>query len=199
MQRARHTSDPRGTATAQRRASRAPLEAAPAPFARVDREPPLPTGAIADDALGNALQAAVIARARSTGPRLQRMAIRGTKTRPFVASETKEKHIEAPAAQAAKAEAGYGHRTFVTAESVLIDAVDAYDHDFGEPNRVASARLDINAELPIYQFDKTEPPPDGFKKGKPVKKTIDGAKTKCEIGVIKTGDDRLKIMHFKKA
>ena len=127
------------------------------------------------------------------------MAIRGTKTTPVVAPETRTKHVAPVSAQAAAAEAGYGHRTFVTDEKVLVDAVNANGHDFPEADGVPSARVDINADVPIYQYEKTNPPPAGFAKGQPVTKTIDGVKTTCEIGVTKTGDDRIKIMHFKKS
>lgn len=104
-----------------------------------------------------------------------------------------------PAAdQAATAQAGWGARTFVTSEAELTTPVDAHAHDFVEPEFTESPRVVLNATIPISEFQKTEAPPAGLAKGKPVTQTVAGAPANCEIGVIKTGDDKVQVDHFKK-
>jgi hypothetical protein len=126
------------------------------------------------------------------------MSVRGAHKASEVSSTTRNKHVVALGDQAATAQAGYGSSTFVTSTADLTDAVDANAHDFIGANGVASARFDFEASVKIYLYDKTEAPPAGFAKGKPVSKTIDGVATTCEIGVKKTGDDKIQVTHFKK-
>ena len=125
------------------------------------------------------------------------MTIGGATTKSSVSGTTQKKHVVALAAQPAEAEAGYGPRTFVTDDKQLTDAVDKNGHDFA-PTPGRSARKDVTAKVAIQQFDKTEDPPAGFAKGKPVKKSIDGVEADCEIGAVKTGDGAVSITHFKK-
>jgi hypothetical protein len=128
---------------------------------------------------------------------IRRMSVGGTAKASSVSGTTRAKHVMAVAGQEADAQAGYGSRTFVTSDAVLTAAVDADAHDFAAgPAR--SARFDINASVPIYQYDKTNPPPAGLAAGQPVTKSIDGAATNCEIGAVKTGTGDISITHFKK-
>ncbi|HAX90316.1 MAG TPA: hypothetical protein DCY91_29780 [Cyanobacteria bacterium UBA11370] len=132
------------------------------------------------------------------GEVVQRMKVRGVDKPSEVSSPTRTKHVVALSNQAATAQANYGDSTFVVSEDVLTNAVNANNYDFPEQSGVKSARQDIQANVVIYQYTKTEAPPGGFAKTKPVTLTINGVSTLCEIGVIKGGDDVLKITHFKK-
>jgi len=134
---------------------------------------------------------------------VRRMAIGGAPTPSSVSGTTHTKHVMAQPGQAVAAQAGYGSRTFVTSDADLTAAVDAAAHDFAAtPAR--SAREDINATVPIYQYDKTGPPPAGLAAGQPVAQSIAGDPTPCEIGAVKTGDGgptnpaTISITHFKK-
>lgn len=131
---------------------------------------------------------------------IQKMKIRGTDQPSEVSSTTKNKHVVAVGDQATKAEEAYGSSTFVTSEAILTSAVNANAHNFTEAANAKSARFDFEANVPIYQWDKTGPRaiPERFAKGEPVSKTIDGQNTTCEIGVVKGGDDKIKVTHFKK-
>jgi hypothetical protein len=150
--------------------------------------------------IGNHALAELLRPAEATGgARLQRMSIRGVDTASSVSGTTRTKHVVAAADQAARAAAEFGSTTFVTSEAVLTDAVDADDHDFTEAAAAKSARFDLAATVEVSRYDKTEPPPAGFARGKPVSKTIDDADTACEIGVVKTGADAISITHFKTA
>lgn len=128
---------------------------------------------------------------------IRRMKIDGKVEDATVSGTTRKKHVAATAAQEAIAIAEFGSMTFVTSDQVLIDAVKANAWDFPS-GRAASARKDVEITVPIYQWEKTGEPPAGMAKGQPSKKSIDGVATKCEVGVVKTGDDRLSITHFKK-
>ena len=152
--------------------------------------------------LARALLAARVARSNSMGPTLQRMSIRGTDKDSVVSTATHNKHVVPDTAtHEALATAGYGPRTFITADSVLTDAVDANDHDFDVPAATRSGRFNFNADLPVYQFEKTEARPDGWAEGKPVDQTHDGEDTSCEIGVVKPGRsgavEKIEVTHFK--
>jgi hypothetical protein len=129
---------------------------------------------------------------------IQRMAVRSVKTPSIVSKATHDKHVVAEADQEAEAKAGYGSRTFVTSDGTLTAIVDADPFDFTEPAGRASARKDIQADVVITQFSKKGDPPASFAKGNDVTKTIDKVSTKCEIGAEKSGDDKIKITHFKK-
>ena len=131
------------------------------------------------------------------GPAIRRMTVGGAAVASSVSGTTSAKHVMAEAGQAADAEAGYGSRTYVTSEATLTAAVDANGHNFvAGPAR--SARVDINAVVPIYQYDKTNPPPAGMAAGQPVARSINGVATNCEIGAVKTGAGAISITHFKK-
>ena len=131
------------------------------------------------------------------GPAIRRMTVGGAAVASSVSGTTSAKHVMAEAGQAADAEAGYGSRTYVTSEATLTAAVDANGHNFvAGPAR--SARVDINASVPIYQYDKTNPPPAGMAAGQPVARSINGVATNCEIGAVKTGAGAVSITHFKK-
>lgn len=108
---------------------------------------------------------------------------------------TLEKHVVAIGDQSAKAVAAYTNMTFVTSKSDLTTPVDSDGHDFTEGVGVASTATHyINADVKIYQWNKTE----GEGETKPSEKTIDGESKSCEIGVRKTGDNKIRITHFKK-
>ena len=131
------------------------------------------------------------------GPAIRRMTVGGVAVASSVSGTTSAKHVMAEAGQAADAEAGYGSRTYVTSEATLTAAVDANAHNFA-PGPARSARVDINASVPIYQYDKTNPPPAGMAPGQPVARSINGVATNCEIGAVKTGTGAVSITHFKK-
>jgi len=122
------------------------------------------------------------------------MKIRGSDTAAVVSGTTHDKHVVAANAQQAAAVGAYLHSTFVVSDAALTDAVNANNHDFNEGNGVKSARFDFDANIAISQYDKTEGPGQD----KPVSKTIDNNATLCEIGVVKTGDDRIQVTHFRK-
>ncbi len=126
------------------------------------------------------------------------MKIQGTDKASEVNSATSTKHVVAETDQERKAKENYGDSTFVLSSSVLTEAVDANTHDFTDAPGVKSDRKDIQAMVVIYLYTKTGDPPSGFGKNQPVKLAINGVSTLCEIGVIKSGDDKLKITHFKK-
>lgn len=131
------------------------------------------------------------------GSTIRRMSVNGVAKASTVSGTTSAKHVMAEAGQAADAAAGYGSRTYVTSEATLTAAVDANAHDFAAgPAR--SARVDINASVPIYQYDKTNAPPAGLAAGQPVARSINGVATNCEIGAVKTGAGDISITHFKK-
>jgi hypothetical protein len=145
--------------------------------------------------------AAVTKAARSgtaTPQAVQRMSVRGTKTDSVVSSDTHKKHVVAESDRAAAAQAGYGSRTFVAADSDLTTPVDAHLNNFTEANGKASDRVDFNADVTIYQYDKRTPLPAGLKKGEPVDLTVDGEARSCEIGAEKNGVDAIKITHCMK-
>jgi hypothetical protein len=131
------------------------------------------------------------------GPTIRRMSVDGVAKVSTVSGTTSAKHVKAEAGQAADAAAGYGSRTYVTSEATLIAAVDANGHNFA-PGPGRSARVDINASVPIYQYDKTNAPPAGLAAGQPVARSINGVATNCEIGAVKTGANEVSITHFKK-
>lgn len=131
------------------------------------------------------------------GPTIRRMTVGGAPKGSSVSGTTSAKHVMAEPGQAADAAAGYGSRTYVTSEATLTAAVDANAHNFAAgPAR--SARVDINALVPIYQYDKTNAPPAGLTAGQPVARSINGVATNCEIGAVKTGAGDVSITHFKK-
>lgn len=135
--------------------------------------------------------------AQHGGPVIRRMTVGGVAVGSSVSGATHTKHVVAEAGQAADAAAGYGSRTFVTSDAVLTAAVDANATNFAAgPAR--SARVDINAMVPIYQYDKTNAPPAGLAAGQPVARSINGVATNCEIGAVKTGAGAVSITHFKK-
>jgi hypothetical protein len=131
---------------------------------------------------------------------IQAMKIRGTDQASQVSTITHNKHVVNIGDQAAKAESGFGSSTFVTSDDILTSAVNTNTHDFAELAIQKSARFDFEANVPIYQWDKTgtKAIPEKFGKGEPVSKTINGHDTNCEIGVVKGGDDIIKVTHFKK-
>jgi hypothetical protein len=131
------------------------------------------------------------------GPTIRRMSVNGVAKLSTVSGTTSAKHVMAEAGQAADAAAGYGSRTYVTSEATLTAAVDANGHNFAAgPAR--SDRVNINASVPIYQYDKTNAPPAGLAAGQPVARSINGVATNCEIGAVKTGTGDVSITHFKK-
>lgn len=128
---------------------------------------------------------------------VQRMKVRNAPKASTLSGPTAAKHVEANAAtQAARAEAEYGSRTFVTNASLITNAVDADGHNFTEASNVASDRYDFNATVKVSVYMKTPP---NFGAGQPVVKTIDNEDKPCEIGVQKKGDDTIKVTHFKLA
>jgi hypothetical protein len=129
---------------------------------------------------------------------VQRMKVQGANTLSEVSSPTKTKHVVALANQATQAEANYGDSTFVTSDQALTAPVNANTYNFTEPTGTKSGRKDIQANVVIYQYNKTGNPPGGLAKNQPVTLAINGVSTLCEIGVVKGGDDKLKITHFKK-
>lgn len=134
---------------------------------------------------------------RTNGGPIRRMKVAGKDVAATVSGTTMKKHVAAVGDQEAKATAEFGSMTFVTSDQVLIDAAKANAHDFpAGPDR--SDRKDVEITVPIYQWEKTNPPPGGMAKGQPSSKTIDGVASKCEVGVVKTGDGSLSITHFKK-
>ena len=110
-----------------------------------------------------------------------------------MSSATRKKHVKALAEQQAAAEEAYTLSTFVTDESLILNAVNADPHNFTEPTGTPSERHDLNAPVVIHYYFKLE---NGV--GKPVTLEIDGVETACQIGVKKTGDDRLQVTHFQK-
>jgi len=169
---------------------------------RRDTPAPDPETAPVEPALDASRPQAVLALQQSAGNHavgrvLQRMSVRSTKSKAVVSSDTRKKHVCAVDAQEAEARGGFGPRTFVASESILTNAVDQDDHDFTEAATTPSARFDFQANIPVHQFEKTEGPPAGWAKGKPVNKTCDGEEKACEIGAIKGGDDIIKVTHFK--
>jgi hypothetical protein len=129
---------------------------------------------------------------------VQPMSVRGTVTAAVVSGPTRTKHVVPTVSQAVTAVANYGDSTFVASDADLTAAVDGNAHNFLEANGVASARYNFNAMVTIYQFEKRPPFPAGLAKTQPVDQTINGVATNCEIGVVKGGDDAIKVTHFKK-
>jgi hypothetical protein len=125
------------------------------------------------------------------------MTVGGVPKASTVSGTTSAKHVMAEAGQAADAAAGYGSRTYVTSEATLTAAVDANAHNFAA-GAARSARVDVNAVVPIFQYDKTNAPPAGLAAGQPVARSINGVATNCEIGAVKTGAGDVSITHFKK-
>ena len=124
---------------------------------------------------------------------IQMMSVQGINKPSSLYRDTRSKHLVALDLQQSTANNAYLSSTFFTSDGPVKSAVDANDHNFSESTR-ASARVDINADIPIYQYNKVTP---GF--GNPTTKTIDGTNTQCEIGVIKNGHNDIIINHFKKA
>ncbi|HEX8078754.1 MAG TPA: hypothetical protein VF557_00940 [Jatrophihabitans sp.] len=162
--------------------------------------PSAAAGPVANGPVGPAADLGALRRqaAQHGGPTIRRMTVGGAPAATSVSGATHTKHVMAVAGQAADATAGYGSRTFVTDDATLIGAVNADATDFAAgPAR--SARVDVNAMVPIYQYDKTNAPPAGLAAGQPVNRTINGVATNCEIGAVKTGAGDISITHFKRA
>ena len=130
----------------------------------------------------------------------QRMKVRGTFTASVLSAATNQKHVSAPANQQAKAQNGFGDRTFVAADTDITRVVDANTYDFTEPTGTKSARYDFNASVTISQWEKDRALglPAAFATGQPVTQAINSLPELCEIGVEKTGTDVIKVTHFKK-
>jgi uncharacterized protein DUF4157 len=135
----------------------------------------------------------------STKSFTQLMKIRGTDEKSYIASETKSKHVVATGGQQAKADELFGDSTFVTTEAELTQPVDADAHDFTEAKSTPSARHAMTANVVIDQWNKTIRNSGGLARKQPAGQVLNATSTACEIGVTKTGDDRLKIDHFKKS
>lgn len=125
---------------------------------------------------------------------VQRMKVREVPEAAELHPDTRKKHVVPADEQAEKARAAYTSSTFVTSVDVITDVVNSNDHNFVENTGQASDRFDFEANVNIYQWNKTE----GVGKGKPVEKVIDNASTPCEIGVKKNGVDKLQVTHFMK-
>ena len=161
---------------------------------------PVANGPVANGPVGAGADLGALRRqaAQHGGPTIRRMTVGGAPAATSVSGTTHAKHVMAEAGQAAAAAAGYGSRTFVTDDATLIAAVNADATDFAAgPAR--SARVDVNAMVPIYQYDKTNAPPAGLAAGQPVARTINNVATNCEIGAVKTGAGDISITHFKRA
>jgi hypothetical protein len=161
---------------------------------------PVAAGPVETGPVGPAADLGALRRqaAQHGGPTIRRMTVGGAPAATSVSGVTHTKHVMAEAGQAADAAAGYGSRTFVTSDATLIAAVNADATDFAAgPAR--SARVDVNAMVPIYQYDKTNAPPAGLAAGQPVARSINGVATNCEIGAVKTGGGDISITHFKRA
>jgi hypothetical protein len=129
---------------------------------------------------------------------LQRMSVRNAPTGSVVSGTTRTRHVEPnPVAQQTAAVAGFGSRTFVAADADLTGPVDLDAHNFAQPQNQRGARVDIQAQVTIDQYDKIPPFPVGLQANQPVNHTP-ATPTNCEIGVEKTGTDILEITHFKK-
>ena len=147
-------------------------------------------------------QSAAAAQRKPDGDKevVQQMRVRGAAAVPpsQVKGVTHNKHVVAGAIpQAAAATANYGDTTFVAADNLLTAPVDADNHNFLQANLVRSPRLDINANVVIDQWDKPGGA-IGMAPSTPAEQTIFATATLCEIGVVKTGADRISIEHFKK-
>lgn len=105
---------------------------------------------------------------------------------------TRSKHLVALDVQQSTADNAYLHSTFFISDAPVRNAVDTNNHIFPE-SLSASPRLDINAYIPIYQYDKSTPG-----RGFSTTKSKNGENTLCEIGVIKNGHNNIVINHFKK-
>ncbi|HEX7842138.1 MAG TPA: DUF4157 domain-containing protein [Kofleriaceae bacterium] len=129
---------------------------------------------------------------RATSQPVQRMKIRTTKKASVLSGATNSKHVVATENQEAAAKAAYAHSTFVTSADAITSVVDANDHNFTEENGAASARFDFDASVVVSLWNKT-----GGQGSDTVERKIDNKATTCEIGVKKTGDDKVQVTHFK--
>lgn len=128
---------------------------------------------------------------------VQKMSVRGTNTMSSLTTGTANKHVKSLAEQAQAAKDGFGDRTFVVNNTALTAPIDANAHDFTEASAIKSDRKVIVANVDIYRYNKTDRTQEGLKKGKDVLLAIDNVSTPCEIGAYKTGNDEIKIDHFK--
>lgn len=131
---------------------------------------------------------------RATSQPVQRMKIRTTNKASVLSGATNSKHVMAADDQEAAARADYTSSTFVTSANAITGVVDANDHNFTEANGVVSDRFDFEANVVISFWSKTEGPG----RNKPVERTINNQATNCEIGVKKTGDDKVQVTHLQK-
>jgi hypothetical protein len=130
---------------------------------------------------------------RAASQPVQRMKVDGVKVTSALSSDTRKKHV-GPASideQKALAEAQYLHTTFVTAETDITGIVDADGHDFPGSSK-ASDQFNLVTNVKTYLWQKLEPG-----KGKPVKLVVEGKDTECEIGVIKNGENAIRVVHFR--
>lgn len=132
-----------------------------------------------------------------TSDTIQKMKVDGKDVVSTVSGTTNTKHVVADGNQAATAQANYGDSTFVRAGNLLTAVIDADNHDWvGVVGQ--SARHDINANVVIDLWKKTQPAPGGLAIGQPVAQSIVNTSTACEIGAKKYGDGTIKVCHFKK-
>jgi len=125
---------------------------------------------------------------------VQRMKVGGTVVSAYIDGKKKTKHVVADKpSQEALAKADLTDLTFVAAETDITSPVDAHGHDFPS-STTASAQFTITATVKIYQWKKT----NGVGKGKDVALEVDGEDRQCEIGAIKTGEGKIKVVHFQK-
>jgi len=170
-----------------------PPRPAASPACRTDirraAQPKAVTGVSRPRVVGRSVQAL----APPNPPCVQRMSIRGTAKAAELSSATRNKHVVALGDQPTTAQQAYSSSTFITAEADILTAVDADAHNFTESNGAVSGRFDFDAQVSIYQYQKAE-----VGAGKAATLDINGVATTCEIGVKKTGDDRIQVTHFMK-
>lgn len=129
---------------------------------------------------------------------IQRVQIAGVSqdaSNTYIKGDKKKKHVAPAAAQEASAEAGFGTRTFVTDEKLIVDAVVADTENIPAGD---TSKKHISADVVISQWDKTNPPTAGYANGQPVAKSIDEESHACDIGVKLTGENKIQVWHFQK-
>lgn len=128
---------------------------------------------------------------RATSQSVQRMKVGGNAVAATLSSETRKKHVVAVSDQAAKAQAEYLSTTFVASEADITQVVDADTHDFASSSE-RSDQVTINGNVKVYLWKKQVPG-----KGNAATLEVNGVDTQCEIGVVKTGDNKVQVVHFK--
>jgi hypothetical protein len=130
---------------------------------------------------------------RAAHPVVQQMKIGGQKVNSELSGDTLSKHVAPVQNQEAIATERYQGSTFVTSAADITNVVDADPHDFPDSSK-RSDQVTIRANVKVYVWKKAAGPG----KGNPAALEVEhGETTECEIGVVKTGDNRVQVVHFK--